>query len=381
MKALNNCHILTMAEKEYKNGIIIIEDGKIKKIGSKNEIKIPNKAEIIELEGKTVMPGMVDAHTHIGIDEEGIGWEGEDYNEKINPSTPHLRALDGINPRDQGLKDALNHGITTVMTGPGSANVIGGRSVVIKTKGENIDDMIIREPVGVKGAFGENPKKVYSEKEKSPTTRMATAAILRKKLTEAKNYLNRKENDEEFEPNLEHETLIKLIKKEIPLKAHAHRADDIMTAIRIAEEFNINLTLEHCTEGHKITDKIAEKNIPAIVGPLMTSRSKVELKDRSNTTPAKLNEAGVKIALMTDHPVVPIQYLPINAALAIKGGLPEKEALKAITINPAEILGISDQVGSLEPGKDADLVLIDGDPLDVRTNIEKVFVNGKETQK
>ena len=169
MKALKNCHILTMAEKEYKNGIIIIEDGKIKEIGSKNEIKIPNKAEILDLEDKTVMPGMIDAHTHIGIDEEGIGWEGEDYNEKINPSTPHLRALDGINPRDQGLKDALNHGITTVMTGPGSANVIGGRSVVIKTKGENIDDMIIREPVGVKGAFGENPKKVYSEKEKSPT--------------------------------------------------------------------------------------------------------------------------------------------------------------------------------------------------------------------
>ncbi len=378
MLALVKGTILTMNDKEYDEGTILIQNGKIKKVGEYEDIEIPEEAEVKEIEGKTVIPGMIDIHTHVGIDEEGIGWEGQDYNEMIDPVTPHLRALDGINPRDQGLKDALNNGITTIMTGPGSANVLGGQSVAIKTKGQNIDDMVIKEPVGIKGAFGENPKRVYSEKDQSPSTRMATAAILRKKLIEAQNYLDKKEEENgEFEKDLEMEMLSKLITNELPLKAHAHRADDIMTAVRIAEEFDLDLTLEHCTEGHKIADKISEKEIPAVVGPLMSSRSKVELRDRKNETPAVLHESGVKVALMTDHPVVPIQYLPINAALAIKAGMPEKEALKSITINPAQILGIDNQVGSIESGKDADLVIFEGDPLDLRSNVEEVFVEGE----
>ncbi|MFW6022422.1 MAG: amidohydrolase [Halanaerobiaceae bacterium] len=379
MKAVINGKIMTMAGKTYKKGIILIEDGKIKKVAE--NIEIPEKAEIIDAAGKIVFPGMIDAHTHVGIGEDSLGWEGRDYNEMTDPITPHLRAIDAINPVEEGIVTARENGITTVMTGPGSANVIGGESIAIKTFGCVVDDMVIKNPVGIKAAFGENPKRVYTEKKKAPTTRMGTAAVMREALMQAEDYFREKEskrkNNEFFKRDIKNESLIRVLKKEIPLKIHAHRADDIMTAIRIAKEFDIHITLEHCTEGHLVAEKIAEAGISAIVGPTLTGKTKVELKGRTFKTPAVLAEAGVKVALMSDHPVVPTENLPVYAALSVKAGMDEKEALKAITINAAEILGIDDRVGSLEEGKDADLVIFNGYPLDIQTVVETVMINGE----
>jgi imidazolonepropionase-like amidohydrolase len=333
------------------------------------------------------MPGLIDAHTHLGIEEDGIGWEGQDGNEMTDPVTPQLRAIDAVNPADSAIKEALKNGVTTIMTGPGSANVLGGESTVIKTAGNTIDEMILKNPAGLKTAFGENPKRVYNEQNKLPSTRMGIAAVLRENLMNAEDYIKEKESKEEegnhFNRDIKMESLARVIKKELPLKVHAHRADDIMTAIRIAKEFDIDITLEHCTEGHKVAEEIAAANIPAVVGPSMTGRVKVELSDLSFKTAGVLAEAGVKVALMSDHPVIPTKNATIYAALANKGGLDEKEALKAITINPAEILEIDDRVGSIEKGKDADLVIFNGNPLDISTDILKVIINGEvvETKK
>ena len=382
MIAIKDAKILTMEGKNYDKGIVLIENGKIKKIGE--DLKIPNEAEIFEAEGKVMMPGMIDAHTHVGISEEGIGWEGADYNEMSDPITPHLRAIDAINPHEKGMKDARTHGITSIMTGPGSANVIGGENLVIKTKGNTVDEMVIKNPVGMKAAFGENPKRVYKDQNKSPRTRMAVAAAMRETFMKAEDYIKEKENaqkeDKPFKRDIKMESISRVLKKELPLKAHAHRADDIMTIIRIAKEFDIEVTLEHCTEGHKIVDEIAKTGFPAIVGPSLTTRSKVELMDRTYETPAILAEAGVKVALMSDHPVIPIHYLPVYAALAVRSGMDREEALKAITINPAEILGIDNRVGSIKEGKDADLVLFSGDPFDFDSKVETVFINGEKVK-
>jgi imidazolonepropionase-like amidohydrolase len=379
MKAVINGKIFTMAGEVIEKGVILVEDGKIKEVGK--EITIPAGVEIIDVEGKVVFPGMIDAHTHVGIGEDGLGWEGRDYNEMTDPITPHLRAIDAINPQDEGIINACKNGITTVMTGPGSANVLGGESVAIKTYGKTVDEMIIKNPVGIKAAFGENPKRVYTEKKTSPNTRMAIAALMREALIKAQDYLLEKENKaskgELFKRDLRMESLVRVLKKEIPLKAHAHRADDIMTILRIAREFDINVTLEHCTEGHKIAEEIARTGFPAIIGPTLTGKTKVELKDRTFSTPGILAAAGVKVALMSDHPVIPTENLPVYAALAVKEGMAEEEALKAITINPAEILGIADRVGSIEPGKDADLVVFSGHPLDIKSRVEMVFVYGE----
>lgn len=379
MKAIINGKIFTMAGEVIEKGVILVEDGKIKEVGK--EITIPAGVEIIDVEGKVVFPGMIDAHTHVGIGEDGLGWEGRDYNEMTDPITPHLRAIDAINPQDEGIINACKNGITTVMTGPGSANVLGGESVAIKTYGKTVDEMIIKNPVGIKAAFGENPKRVYTEKKTSPNTRMAIAALMREALIKAQDYLLEKENKaskgELFKRDLRMESLVRVLKKEIPLKAHAHRADDIMTILRIAREFDINVTLEHCTEGHKIAEEIARTGFPAIIGPTLTGKTKVELKDRTFSTPGILAAAGVKVALMSDHPVIPTENLPVYAALAVKEGMAEEEALKAITINPAEILGIADRVGSIEPGKDADLVVFSGHPLDIKSRVEMVFVYGE----
>lgn len=379
MIAIINGDIYTMAGSTIKAGIILIEDEKIKDLGQ--DIEVPEDAEIIDASGKIIFPGMIDAHTHLGIDEAGVGWEGKDYNEMTDPITPHLRAIDAINPREEGLKTAAENGITAVMTSPGSANVLGGEAAAVKTAGEFIDEMIIKAPVGIKSAFGENPKKVYTERKESPGTRMGIAALLREVLMEAQDYKLAKEraadNDEPFNRKLKFESLLKLLNKEIPLKAHAHRADDIMTALRIAEEFDLNITIEHCTEGHLTAKKIAEAGVPAVVGPSLTGKIKVELKEQDFKTAAVLAEAGVKIALVSDHPVTPVEKLPLYAALAVKSGLDKEEALKAITINPAEILGIAGRVGSLEKGKDADLVIFSGEPLDFNSNIERVMINGR----
>ena len=380
MKAIINGKIYTMAGEIIEGGSVLIADGKIREVGA--DIQIPGGVEIIDAGGKIVFPGIIDAHTHLGIGEDGLGWEGRDYNEMSDPVTPHLRAIDAINPREPGLKNARLNGVTTVATGPGSANVLGGESVAIKTCGRTVDEMIIKNPIGIKAALGENPKAVYGEKNRSPQTRMAVAALLREYLIKAQDYLAEKELMEEkgehFKRDLKMESLIPVLKKELPLKAHAHRADDIMTIIRIAREFDIKVTLEHCTEGHQIAEEIARSGFPAIVGPTLSGKTKVELADQSFSTPGILAGAGVRVAIMSDHPVVPTENLPVYAALAVKAGMPEEEALKAITINPAIILGIDDRVGSIEPGKHADLAIFDRHPLDIQARVERVFINGEE---
>lgn len=384
MILIKNGKVLTMAGEVYEQGDVLIDGDKIKAVGE--NLDAPEGAQIIDARGMWVMPGIIDAHSHIGMWEDGIGFEGADGNEATDPVTPHLRAIDGINPDDNCFKEAREHGITTVVTGPGSANVIGGQFAAIKTYGRRIDDMIVKEPLALKVAFGENPKRVYNGKGRAPSTRMATAAILRENLVKAQEYKKKlergkKDPDKMPERDLKMEILVKVLNREIPIKAHAHRADDILTALRIAKEFNLDITIDHCTEGHKIVDFLLEENAKVIVGPLLSDRSKVELRNMTFKAPGILSKAGVKVAMATDHPVIPQQYLPVCAAIAVKEGMDEMEALKSITINAAEITGIADRVGSLEPGKDADVVVYDGHPLDIRTKTVWVFVNGHAVKK
>lgn len=362
---VKNGKIYTMAGEVIENGSILIKDGKIAEVGK--DIIAPLDAKVIDAEGRMILPGFIDAHCHLGMWEEGIGFEGSDGNEMVDPVTPHLRAIDAINPMDISFEEAYQGGVTTAVTGPGSANVVGGTFAAIKTYGNRIDDMIIKDPIAMKVAFGENPKRVYESQKKSPMTRMATAAILRETLFKARTYMEKKEKaeDESKLPDfdMKMEAMIPVLKREIPIKAHAHRADDIFTAIRIAKEFDIDITLDHCTEGHLIVDELVKEGKYAIVGPSLGNRSKFELKNMTFETPKILVEAGVKVAITTDSPVTPLQYLPLCAGLAHKAGLDEMEALKAITINPAEIVGLSDRIGSIEVGKDADIVIFDGNPI------------------
>ncbi|MFT9487341.1 MAG: amidohydrolase [Tepidibacillus sp.] len=363
-----------------QGGIILIEEGKIKAIGQ--GIEIPKDAQVIDAQGQWVTPGLIDAHTHLGVYEETIGWAGADVNEMTDPATPHVRALDAINPLEQGFKDAIQGGVTTVQIMPGSANVIGGEMSIVKTYGRIVDEMIVKKTSGLKIAFGENPKRVYGEKKQIPSTRMGTAAVLRDHLIKAKNYLKKielgmEDSSKAPDTDLKMETLVKVLKKEIPVRAHAHRADDIMTAIRISKEFNINLTLEHCTEGHKIADIIAENGYKAAVGPTLSNRSKIELGDKGWHTLVSLDKAGVPVSIITDHPVIPIEYLIVSAAIAVREGLNEETAWKAITINPAKHMGIEDRVGSLEVGKDADIVLWSGNPFDYRTKVLMTIIDGR----
>lgn len=380
MLALINGRLKTMAGPDIERGAILIKDGKIQAVG--RNIAIPAEAEVLDLTGKVVTPGFIDAHCHVGILEEVYQFEGDDLNEMTDPATPHLRAIDAINPEDRGFADALEGGVTTVVTGPGSGNVIGGENLAIKTAGLVVDNMVVQNPIGLKVAFGENPKRVYGSNKKSPMTRMATAAVLRENLVKAQNYMRKLElgaadPSQMPERDLRMEPLVKVLKGELPLRAHAHRADDIMTAIRIAEEFNLRLVVEHCTEGFKIADELARRNIPAIVGPLLTNRSKVELQYRTHANAGILSKAGVQVAIMTDHPVIPINYLSLCAALAVKAGMEETEALKAVTINAAQIIGLADRIGSIEVGKDADLIIMNGEPLELKTRIEQVLIDGR----
>lgn len=381
MIVIKNGLIKTMAGEDIENGQIIIEEGKIKAVGK--DLEIPEDAEVIDAKGYLVTPGFVDGHCHIGMWEEGIGFEGEDGNEDTEPITPQLRAIDAINPMDQGFVDAIEGGVTTAVTGPGSANVIGGTFLAMKTYGRRVDDMVIKDPVAMKIAFGENPKRVYDEQHKSPVTRMAIAALLRETLYEAKQYkedLDESKEDPDKKPDfdLKLEALLPVMRKEIPLKAHAHRADDIFTALRIAKEFDIDITLDHCTEGHLIPVELKEAGKPCLIGPTFGSRVKYELKNKSFETPKILFDAGIKIAIITDSNVIPIQHIPMCAGMAVKAGLPEEEAWKAITINPAEITGIADRVGSLEVGKDADIAVFKGNPLlDVDYEVAMTIIDGK----
>ena len=378
---IKNGQIKTMTGREFV-GNILIEGTKITALGENPEVEVPSDAVVIDALGCLVLPGFIDAHCHVGIGEEIYRWEGEDFNEMTDPVTPDMRAIDGINPEDEGFRDARLGGITAVFTGPGSGNVIGGTGVVMKTAGKIVDKMIVRDPAGLKVAFGENPKMVYGEQKKMPMTRMGTAALLRQALVDAQVYRDKLEEgktdpDKIPERDLGLETLVRVINREIPLRAHAHRADDIMTAIRIAREFNVELVIEHCTEGHKISEELAELGYPVVVGPLLTNRSKVELKDKSFKTPGILAKAGVKVAIMTDHSVTPIEQLPLCAALACKAGMNIEDALRAITINPAEILGVSDRIGSLEIGKDADIVIWSEHPFILTAQPLYVIIDGK----
>ena len=383
---LVNAKIVTVSGDVIEKGYIKIIGSLIDEVGSMEQC--PADDERFDAAGLSVFPGFVDAHCHIGMWEDSLGFEGDDGNEETEPSMPHLRAVDAINPIDECFREALAAGITTVVTGPGSANPIGGQMAAVKTGGSRIDQMVVKAPLAIKMALGENPKTVHHGKGQSPMTRMATAAIIREQLEKARRYLEDLEDWENQagatevgetdrpEYDIKCESLIPLLKKEIPAHIHAHRADDIFTAIRLCREFSLDFTVVHCTQGHFIADVLAEEGVSALTGPLICDRSKPELRGLTPKLPALLQKEGVRCAIVTDHPVVPIQYLALCAGLAAKEGLPWEEAVKAITLTAAEICGLDKRVGSIEAGKDADLVLFKGDPLTVAASPEKVMLNG-----
>lgn len=382
MLAITNGRIYTITQGILPRGDILVENGKIVAIGT--GLPVPAGATVIDATGRYVFPGFVEAHGHAGVMEDGFGWEGRDGNELTDPVTAHVRAIDAINPEEQGLRDAVEGGVTTLWSTPGSGNVIGGDGVTIKThgRGRTVDEMIIKYPSGLKAAMGENPKRVYGNQKKMPSTRMGVAGVMREALAKGQNYLQKmkraaEDPEKPFERDLKMEAIARVLRREIPLRVHAHRADDIMTAVRIAEEFNIEITIEHCTEGHKVADELAKRGIRAVVGPSLTARSKVELRDRTLLTPLVLAKAGVEFAIMTDHPVIPIQYLPFSAALAVREGLDEEIALRAITINAAAIAGVADRVGSLEVGKDADIVVWSDHPFELMSRVLVTIVDGQ----
>ncbi len=381
MLILKNGNVITMTGARF-TGDVAVEGGKIVAAGERLDTA---GAEVRDVSGCTVMPGVIDAHCHIGILEDGVMIEGDDVNECTDPLTPELRAIDAINPFDRCFTESAAAGVTCCMTGPGSANVVGGQFVTMKTAGDGMEGMTIANPAAMKAAFGENPKRVYGPGKKMPQTRMATAALLRKALSGAQEYddkLRRANGDAEKLPDrdLGKEALLPVVRRELPLKIHCHRADDILTAIRVAEEFGIRYTLDHCTEGYLICDhlKAALKNgcEGIIVGPLLSERSKIELKNLSFAAPRILDDAGIEFAMMTDHPVIPQQYLPVCAALAVREGLSTEAALRCITINAAKIIGMADRIGSLEAGKDADIAVFAGDPLDCRTRCVLTLIDG-----
>ncbi|WP_330615551.1 amidohydrolase [Romboutsia sp. 1001713B170131_170501_G6] len=370
-----------MSDKNYNRGSILIKDKKIVEIGENININSNKDCKIIDAENCWVMPGIIEAHCHIGIQEERKGFEGNDCNEINESITPYLRALDGINVMDSAFHNALTSGITGVMVGPGSSNVVGGQFVFIKTHGRTIDNMAVLEPAAMKVAFGENIKTNYNQKNMMPSTRMSIAALLREELFEAQKYNQNKKNamknGESFDEVFRKECWLPVINREIPLKAHVHRADDILTAIRIAKEFNLKLTLDHCTEGHLISEEIKASGFPAIVGPSLAIRNKIETQNADFKTAGILHKAGVKVAITTDHPVTRIQDLPICAGFAAREGLGIEEGLKAITINAAEICNVSDKVGSIEIGKDADIAIFDGNPMEVFTKTMYTIIDGE----
>ena len=365
MLYIKNGYIKTMAGPDIENGAILIDDnGKIAAVGA--DIPCPEGAQVIDAEGRLVTPGCVDAHCHIGLDNQGMGWEGRDYNEIEDPITPQMRAIDSINPMDEAFGLGLQGGVTTVCTGPGSANVVGGTFVAMKLAGKRVDNMIVKEPLAMKCAFGENPKRCYGQgSKKAPMTRMGTAALLRELLFKTRRYMEDKEAGKNPGFDFKLESMIPVMKGELPLKAHAHRHDDILTSIRIAKEFGVKLTLDHCTDGALIADELAKEGLPAFVGPTFGGKSKIELINKSIDTPKVLREAGVDIAIITDAPVIPIQYLPMCAGLAHNAGLDYEESWKAITSAAAKLTGIGDRVGSLEVGKDGDVVIWTADPMTV----------------
>lgn len=380
-------------DKVIEEGSVLISEGKIAQVGK--DIAVPAGAKVVQAEGKFIIPGMIDAHCHTGVFADGVGWEKSDGNEMTDPITPHLRAIDAIHPDDMAFKDLREAGVTTINTGPGSANVIGGQTAVIKTWGKTVDEMLVCAPVAMKMALGENPKRVYGEQKKTPSTRMGNAGVLREWLMKAQDYQQKREryeqqladytankgNGKEPEPperDLRLQALGQVLKREIPAHVHAHRADDMLTALRIAAEFDFRVIFIHATEGYKVAGILAEEGIPCVVGPILFSRTKYELRGMNPKNPAILSEAGVKVAIQTDQ-MSAVKYILFDAALAVREGMDEQEAIKAITIYPAEILGIANRVGSLEEGKDADIVIMSGPPLDVKdSRVERVFIAGRQ---
>ena len=375
--------IKTMAGADIRDGCIRIRDGKIAEIGKRDEVAFhPAPCErVIEVRDGLIMPGIIEAHCHMGITEDKKGMEGDDCNETVAPMTPYLRAIDAINTMDAAFDDAVRAGITSAMIGPGSANVAGGQFAFLKTRGRRVDDLIVKAPAAMKVAFGENPKVNYSGQGKSPSTRMAIAAMLREELQKASAYQARKKKAEEdgddFQEDFTLECWLPVLRREIPLKAHVHRVDDIFTAIRIAREFGLRMTLDHCSEGHLIAEELAAEGFPAIVGPDLASRSKIEVQNMAFKTVGVLNRKGVMTAITTDHPVSLIQSLPLCAGLAVKSGLALEEGYKAITIHPAVICGVGNRVGSLEPGKDADIAIFTGNPMEVFSETLYTIIDGQ----
>ncbi len=369
-----------MVSKPIPDGIILIKNNKIKQV-YKSPKQVPKDVikktkRIINANGGWIFPGLIESHCHIGIQEDQIGECGNDLNEFVSPVTPHISALDAVNPMERAFQDAVKAGITSMMVGPGSSNVVGGQFVFIKAKGKVIDDMVVLAPAAMKIAFGENPKNAFSELDTSPVTRMANAAMLREEITKALQYKKKKEK-EKAGIDFKYECWIPVLEHKIPIKAHAHRADDIMTAIRIAKEFQLDLTLEHCSEGHLIAERLGKEGFPAIVGPALVARYKEEMRNISFKTAGVLAAAGVNISITTDHPVCPIHMLPICAGLAAREGLPADEARKAITINAAKICRVDHRVGSIQAGLDADIVIFDGDPLNTLTKTLYTIIDGK----
>jgi len=370
------------------NGTIVIVDGKIAAVGGP-DLKPPPGVDVIDAAGQWVLPGLVDAHTHLGAREEGEGWAGHDTNELTGPIQAHVRVLDAINPADEGFRDAIGGGVLTAGITPGSGNPVGGQTVAVHCWGRTVDDMALRSPAGMKSALGENPKRVLGERRVNPSSRLGTAAAIRTALVETLNYLEKEKDDEAGEESaerirpaqsrdLKHEALARVLRREIPWRQHCHRADDIATALRLADEFGYDLVIDHGTEGYLIADKIAAAGVPVVTGPLITARSKVELRNRTMANPGLLAAAGVTVAIATDHPVVPVHLLIVQAALAVREGLDRDTALRAVTINPARVMRVADRIGSLVPGKDADLAIWSGDPFDVMSRVESAYIGGRE---
>lgn len=379
--AVTGGYVVPVDGEPIESGTVLIDGGKIVAVGAAADVDIPDDAEIVDASGTWVLPGFVEAHGHLGVFEEGEGWAGVDVNETTDPNGARLRALDAINPDDQGFRDALAGGVTTIVVKPGSGNPIGGQTVAVKSWGRTVEDMLVREPVSVKSALGENPKRVYGDQKKLPSTRLGVAAVIRDAFTKAQDYREAREwaarEGKPFERDNTQEVMVRVLEGELPWCQHSHRADDIATAIRLAEEFGYRLIVNHGTDGHLLADTLAAKDIPVIIGPLIVGRSKVEVRRRTMRNPGILARAGVRIALTTDHPVVPIDYLVHQATFAVKEGLDPETALRAITTNPAQIMALDNRVGALKPGLDADMVLWSGDPLDVTSRALRVFISGR----
>lgn len=377
---IKNARIITAAGKNYDNGVIVFNN-KIRYVGESYDKAVD---EIIDAGGGIVTPGLIDAHCHVGLFGDSLGFEGADANEDSDPITPQLRAIDGINPQDRAFVDARRAGITAVVTGPGSANAVGGQFAAVKTAGVCVDDMIIKAPCAMKMSLGENPKTVYNEKNQQPVTRMGTMALLREILFKTINYrdaLNKyyedTEENEKPEFDMRLEAMLPVINKEIPVKIHAHRADDICSAIRLGKEFDINITIEHCSDGDITADVLEREKSAVNLGPTLTDRSKPELKNLSFETYKNLSDRGLSVAIITDHPEIPIENLPLCAALAVSHGMDETKALEAITVNAAKNCGIYDRVGSLEEGKDADIAVFSDIPVRFGAVCKMTFISGE----